>query len=287
MLQTKRMNKIFLITLSFLSIQAAAQVPVDALRYSWIVPGGTARQQAIGGAMGSLGGDISATFSNPAGLAFYKTGDLVISPLYRLNSNKASYYSRTEKAKENQFNLGTSGIVAGTGSNYRRVKNVAVSLAFNRTADFNNQLLYRGANSQNSYSEKYLEELQNSGVLDSSAAFKFPQGSSLAINTYWVDPVKNSSGQVTGFTTNSPIGNLLQENKVATSGGMNEFALGIGVNTNDKFLFGGALGVPIINYSRTVTFTEADASDDLTNNFNYARVTDNLQTKGAGINLKA
>src|SRR5688500_7896917 len=206
------MNRIFIIALSLLSLHAAGQEPADALRYSWIVPGGTARQQAIGGAMGSLGGDISATFTNPAGLAFYKTGDLVISPLYRLNSNKASYYSRTEKAKEDQFNLGMSGIVAGTGSNYRRIKNVAVSIAFNRTADFNNEFMYRGANNQNSYSEKYLEELQNSGVLDSSAAFKFPHGSSLAINTYWIDPVKNSSGQVTGFTTNSPIGSLLQQN---------------------------------------------------------------------------
>lgn len=287
MLQAKRMNRFLFIAISFLSLDAAAQEPADALRYAWIVPGGTARQQAIGGAMGSLGGDISATFTNPAGIALYKTGDLVITPVYRLNSNKANYYNRTEKAKENKFNLGTSGIVAGTGSNYRRVKNVAVSLAFNRTADFNNELLYRGANNQNSYSEKYLEELQNSGVLDSSAAFKFPQGSSLAINTYWVDPVKNGSGQVTGFTTNSPIGNLLQENRVVTTGGMNEFALGVGVNTNDRFFFGGTVGVPFINYNRTVTFTEADASDDFTNNFNYAKVTDNLQTKGAGINLKA
>lgn len=40
-----------------------AQTPEDALRLSWNVQGGTARAQAIGGAMGSLGGDITATFS--------------------------------------------------------------------------------------------------------------------------------------------------------------------------------------------------------------------------------
>ncbi len=30
--------------------------------------------------MGSLGGDINATFVNPAGLGFYKTGEFVLSP---------------------------------------------------------------------------------------------------------------------------------------------------------------------------------------------------------------
>lgn len=53
-----------------LQSNAIAQDPTDALRWSWTLPAGTARQQAIGGAMGSLGGDLSATFVNPAGLAF-------------------------------------------------------------------------------------------------------------------------------------------------------------------------------------------------------------------------
>ena len=39
----------------FYSATLLAQEPADALRFAWTVPGGTARQQAIGGAMGSLG----------------------------------------------------------------------------------------------------------------------------------------------------------------------------------------------------------------------------------------
>lgn len=57
-----------------------AQVPEDAIRYSFYPQNGTARNLAIGGAMGSLGGDINATFTNPAGLGFYKTGEFVITP---------------------------------------------------------------------------------------------------------------------------------------------------------------------------------------------------------------
>ena len=46
--------------------------PEDALRYSFYPQNGSARNLAIGGAMGSLGGDITATYVNPAGLGFYK-----------------------------------------------------------------------------------------------------------------------------------------------------------------------------------------------------------------------
>ena len=65
------MKKIVLILLCSFSISyAIAQLPEDALRLSWTVQSGTARIQAVGGAMGSLGGDITATFVNPAGLGF-------------------------------------------------------------------------------------------------------------------------------------------------------------------------------------------------------------------------
>ncbi len=54
-----------------------AQIPEDVLKYSWQPTNGTARINAVGGAMGSLGGDISATFINPAGLGFFKTSEIV------------------------------------------------------------------------------------------------------------------------------------------------------------------------------------------------------------------
>ena len=83
------MRKIFFILANLLSYTSIfAQEPADALRFSWITSNGTARQQAIGGAMTSLGGDLSATFINPAGLGFYKTGDVVITPGFRFLNQK-------------------------------------------------------------------------------------------------------------------------------------------------------------------------------------------------------
>src|SRR5438270_46660 len=132
------MKKLLLIAAgSLFAACAFAQEPADALRYSWYVPGGTARVQAIGGAMGSLGGDITATFVNPAGLALYKTGDIVFTPSYLFGKTKASYLDHNEKDKTNKFVWGTTGFVIGTGGGNGNIRNSAFSIAVNRTADFN------------------------------------------------------------------------------------------------------------------------------------------------------
>ena len=132
------MKKIFFIITGIISLQNLfAQEPADALRYSWYTSSGTAREQAVGGAMGSLGGDISATFVNPAGLGFYKTGDIVLTPRFGFMNNKSTYFNRTESDKANTPNYGTSGVVFG-GSTYsesKKNRSSAISIAVNRTAD--------------------------------------------------------------------------------------------------------------------------------------------------------
>lgn len=268
-------------------VTAHAQDPTDALRWSWNQSAGTARQQAIGGAMASLGGDISATFVNPAGLAFFRTGDLVLSPAFQQLQQKANYLNREESAKRGQLSFGTSGLVlAGTEINRKGKKQVSVlSLAVNRSAHFRNDLLYRGQNNQSSYSNKFLEEIQ--GIRDANVvANQFPNGSSLAFNTYWIDTIAGGSSGNFQFKSRAPIATgLLQENWIRQTGGITELAIGFGGTTNEKLYYGGTFGIPFLNYDRVGQFTEADATTAL-NNFDFARVEDYLQTKGVGFNMK-
>lgn len=281
--------KKFLFLLTVLGLQQAvsAQEPADALRYGWTTPSGTARQLAVGGAMTSLGGDISATFVNPAGLGFYKTGDFVISPGFRNWRNKADYYGRTESDQKGSLTFGTTGIVLGTGETYNQRKKggMAFSLALNRTASFGNDLLYRGQNNQNSYSQKYLEQIRNDRN-PNSVASNYPFGASLAFNTYWIDTIAGGSPGNFSFQSRAPIGNLLQENVITQQGGITELALAFAGNSHDKFYYGFTLGVPFLNYERTTRFTEADASSDVNNKFDFAQLDETLRTNGSGINLK-
>jgi hypothetical protein len=259
-----------------------AQEPPDALRLAWTNPSGTARQQSIGGAMASLGGDLSATFVNPAGLGLYRTGDLVFSPGFNQLQNKATYYGRTEKDQRHSVGFGTSGFVVG--SNNDKKGGIAFAVAINRTAWLGNNLLYRGLNTQSSYSQKFLEEIAGQGDAN-SVAQNYPFGSSLAFNTYWIDTINGGSAGNYQYKSRAPIGSLLQENTVINKGGISELAIALAGTKNEKLFYGLTFGIPFINYHRESTFTEADPSDVL-NNFNYATLSETLHTKGNGFNLK-
>jgi hypothetical protein len=284
----KKIFTLFSLLLSFTIMQA--QEPADALRYSWLNPGGTARQQAIGGAMVGLGGDLSANFTNPAGLAFYKTSEAAFTPGYNFLKNKAGYFNTTQEDKKNNFSYGTMGIVWGEGWDDRKKVNhsAAFSLGINRAASFGNNLLYRGINTQTSYSQKFLEEIKNNNDKDANhVATAYPFGTSLAFNTYWIDTIAGGSSGNYQFQTRAPVGNLIQENAITSSGGITEIAISGAASRHDKIFYGGSFGIPILSYKREATFTEADATDNPNNNFDFASITEKLNTNGAGINLKA
>ncbi len=59
---------LLLLAISFMFQGVIAQNVDDALRYSQIFYGGTARFMSMGGAFTALGGDISSLSQNPAGL---------------------------------------------------------------------------------------------------------------------------------------------------------------------------------------------------------------------------
>lgn len=282
-----QMKKIFFISVMILSCHALfAQEPADALRFSWLTPSGTARQQAVGGAMTSLGGDISATFVNPAGLAFYKTGDFVLTPAFQLTKNNSTYYSRSEKANKNYLAYGTSGIVLGTGTSGKKNDGVAVSIAVNRSGSFGNNILYRGLNTQSSYSQKFLEEIKSRNDRDAnSVASAYPFGTSLAFNTYWIDTIAGGTSNNYQFQSRATIGNLIQEQKVENFGGITEMALGVAVQKK-KLFFGVTAAVPLLDYSRESTFTEADATSNTANKFDFATIEENVSTTGVGFNVK-
>src|SRR5450755_2313607 len=135
----------------FFIFSLQAQLPEDALRMSYTHPSGTAREQAIGGAMGSLGGDISANYVNPAGLGFYKTDEVVLSPGWAFDASTTGYLSNNIKNPSiNKFVLSTTGFVIGMPGDQ---KNTAFSIAINRSADFNSHVQYQGKNNYSSGAE--------------------------------------------------------------------------------------------------------------------------------------
>ena len=100
------MKKIIIGILVFVSASLQAQSPEDGLRLSWFAPYGTPRSNALGGAMGSLGGDLSAAHINPAGLGFYKSGELIITSKYLNTETDYKYRGTNSSTSNNTTTLG-------------------------------------------------------------------------------------------------------------------------------------------------------------------------------------
>jgi hypothetical protein len=285
------MKKYLLLPLLLLSSIIYAQIPEDVLRHSFNPQNGTARNMAIGGAMGSLGGDINAIFVNPAGLGNYKTGEFVFTPGFYMNNNKINYRDTESKSKKNNFGFGPIGFVYGSADFYNPKSSQAISLAVTQTANFNNSIQYSGLNNYSSYSEQWAEQVAKSGqtidgILNDP---KYAYGSAPALYTYLVDTFRVNGGiQVRGLPENILDGGkaLRQENTLNTSGSIYEFALGYAANKNDKFLWGFSIGVPVMNYTSSTIFKETDTSANKANGFGNFTYTDDYTTKGAGLNGK-
>jgi hypothetical protein len=274
--------------------EANAQAPEDALRYGSSIPKGSARSMAIGGAMGSLGGDIQAGFVNPAGLGMFKTSEFVISPGFNFLRSNSNFRGTSAADNKSNFNLGTTGFVFGFNDRYGKWTSKAFSLAINRTADFNNRVTYKGQNDFSSFSEQFAEEFANSGfdIGGNLDQMGLSLGTKLAVYNYLVDTATiNGSTNVVGLPLRNALisGNPFlfnQERTIETSGGITEISLAFAANKNDRFYLGGAIGIPIVNYNRNTFFREEDATGDPNNYFNYATYYEELQARGAGINGK-
>ncbi|HSH66758.1 MAG TPA: hypothetical protein VLB84_13425, partial [Bacteroidia bacterium] len=54
------------------TLHSYSQNDIDAMRYSQLTFGGTARFNSMAGSMGALGGDISTLSFNPAGIGIFR-----------------------------------------------------------------------------------------------------------------------------------------------------------------------------------------------------------------------
>jgi len=272
--------------------ESIAQVPEDAVRYSWQPLNGSARFMATGGVMGSLGGEITAAYVNPAGLGLFKTNEFVFSPFFNQSKNKTNYRSSNTESNKNALHFGPMGVILGIPHLNNSANSSSITFAFNKNASFNNHLRYSGMNNYSSFSEQFAEEFAKSNlsindVLSSNSTL--PYTSAPALYTYLMDTVTvNGLTQIKTapeYLLDSGL-SLMQDMDRTTQGGMYEFSMSYASNYEEKWLYGVTLGIPIINYKSNTVFTESDISGDTSNGFNSFSYTDNFETYGTGVNLK-
>ena len=275
------MKKIVIGILVFVSANLQAQSPEDGLRLSWFAPNGTPRSNALGGAMGSLGGDLSAAHINPAGLGFYKSGELLVTSKYLNTETDYKYRGTNTSTSKSNSTLGNLGIVLADGKKNRGYSSTAFSISYTQIADFNSRQRFKGVNNFSSFSEKFLEELYYDNAGMNAAENNYIFGSSLAFRTYLIDTIADKNGNVAGYQSLVPISSGVNQTFDSyTSGSSNELAFGWGGNVQDKLYLGASVVLPIVNFNRSLQVSESDlSSTNATNQFGGFVFNEDLQEK--------
>lgn len=273
-----------MLAFSLLVTSASAQNETDALRYSYLGFGGTARYNGMGGAFGALGGDISCMVTNPAGMGRYTKSEFNASLLYEdINTNTAFLGNNASNGRGN-FNLGSIGFV-GTKKLVNSDWNYfQFGLAYNRTNFFHSRFNMQGVNNTSSMADIF--RFQANGYSPDDLYNYFPNTSALAYETYLIDPV-DTTGAATSYTDRVPSDIAVEQSRnYSRSGFMAETSISFSGNYMDKLYIGGSIGIPSARFYETWTHNETMIDPDTVTSLDGFSYSQTLTTRGKGFNLK-
>jgi len=284
-LQNKKVNSmknsILFILITF-SLNIHAQTISDALRYSNLEVGSTARTVGVGGGIGALGADYSVLSTNPAGLAAFRTNEFVITPsIY--NSKVTSLLERgtgNESIDESlaQFNMANIGIILNYRPQYSKWTTFNLGIGFNRLASFNQDFVFKGK-SPGSIVQRFTELANDDifdefeGVLAENALAIYPSANTGVYTNDFEDPLTNPGYEIE------------REQFFKTRGSYSELVFSVAGNFDEKIMVGATIGVPFINYKEEKIYEEVDVDSSVIY-FDELLFRENLITSGSGINLK-
>jgi len=265
----------------FYAFSTTAQNDIDAMRFSQLTFGGTARFASMAGSMGALGGDISTLSFNPAGIAVFQKTELSITPSIFSQHTTSTYNSTEAGDGKLNFNLGNIGFVASwkmSENNHTGWTSLNFGFGYNRTNNFHNRISIEGDNRASSLLDTYVA---NANGHTSSDFDQFSTG--LAWQTYLINPVDTSGNlQYNHVITNY---GERQKKSVESKGSMGETVLSFGGNYKEKVLVGATVGFVNAKYIEESVYEEVDVNDTIANfkSFSYSQ---DLTTSGSGVNFK-
>ncbi|MFO7613525.1 MAG: hypothetical protein R6W71_02695 [Bacteroidales bacterium] len=284
------MKKISFITAILLTAAQTvlSQTSADALRYSRIDIGGSARYMGLSGAFGALGADFTTISTNPAGTGLFKSSEFSITPAVHTGSIESFYNNTTGADQRSIFHLGHAGIVLSSkiksDPNKPGWRNVNFSTGLNRLNDFNYRYEMRGRNAASSLLDTYVQSAN--GIHYKDIEDDLYSDYAFDLNLAWWTYLLDFADPVTVDQYTSPIkpgSDKLQEKYLDTWGSMNEYVFNISGNYNDRLYLGMTFGIPMIRYYEYSVYTESDISGS---DLKYFNQIESLETHGTGFNFK-
>lgn len=301
-------KKSLIVLICFISLSAFSQNDGDMLRYSMLNLGGTSRSLGMANSFGALGADMSASFTNPAGLGLYRTGEISGSLGFQNRFVKEDFFNSTKDDSHFKMAFSNAGMLWHfENQNYSKWKGWTFAMAYNQTNNFSGNNSASGFNPNNSMLHSFCENL---GQLDPSinvvdnihnyAAYTaysnyngndaanlstdYPFDVDLAWQTYLIDSANSAAGQ-TYFYNVVPYGGVQQSKHSTTRGGQGEFDISLANNFDNKLFLGLTLGFASINFTQNTNYREYDSQDSIPGFYSFDYNTD-LTTTGSAVNFK-
>jgi len=275
-------NLLFLIAL-FVCALSFGQGEIDAYRFSNNDLSGTARGQAMGGAFGALGGDMTGVAINPAGIGIYRSSELlanmsITSPLLSGNTNQQS---NTRFNFNNISYVGYYPLVKGSmlslnfGFNFNRIKNFSQQYSASRP-------------SMNSSITDYMLSLTDG--IDHSVWTGNTDDNYSDPNLRWLSVLAWDGYLINEKAgTNNAYESILQNGeqvspslKVSEKGKIDAYDFTVGSNIADRFFWGVTFSATDVLYQLNSSYDEQflGVPGSGLNLENY------LQTRGSGFQMK-
>ena len=298
------MKKIYLPIIALLGLtQVKAQEfnPNDAVRFSSQQLNGSARFNAIGGAFGALGGDISSLQINPAGSALYNYNNFSFTGTLQFQKNKSVFESNTSNANENDLNLSNFGaiFVIDSKNQDQALKKVTIGLGYHSNARFNDRYFSSGISDQSATS--YFLDHANYGFNGGSVPLSLvqtmenesigdlydhlnsiPNGFSAqqAMLAYQGYLINDANG---GYVLNGNGSNFYQENETYITGFNNQLTGNVGFDFNKKLYLGVNLNLHFVDYMTSTAIYEENIS--ATDGYKELLFNNNSYTYGSGFSF--
>lgn len=280
---------------------ASAQNITDGLRYSTESNVGSARFTALSGAMGALGGDLSAMENNPAGGAVFVNSNLTLSGSLTDVKNTSTYFNNSENSFDDRLNLNQVGgiFVFQNFSESSSLKKLTVGVNYQISNNFHNEIFLSGIGNQTiagfflaQAQGIPLDNLETQPGESISSLYQYlgetsgtsAQNAFLGYQGYLYDALDPENPQNTSYVSNVAGDRFNHQYLSLTKGYNNKFTVNIAAQVTNDFFFGVNLNTHSLDFRKSEFFVESN--NNIGSTINRIGFENNLTAYGAGVSAQ-
>ncbi len=293
------MKRYLYLLVGLVCFSATAQNINDVLRYSTEDLQGTPRFQAMAGAFGALGGDLSALNVNPAGAAVFNNSMFGITGAGFNRNNESAYLNSISSTDNTFYDINQLGgvFVFRNISKDQNWKKTALAFNYDMVQNFDNDIIIRG-NSPQGIDSYFLNAAQGvpfgtlllqdgefieEAYLDIGSRLGFvEQQAFLGYYGGVIDPV-NMTDTNTDYVSNAQYSSVAQDYFLSTNGFNSKFSMALATQYQDNLYMGAALNFHTVIYEEYKEFSEGGY--DSASPIQFTNFDNFLRTEGTGFSF--